>query len=432
MSAVSEVRLQKSEVSVQNAEVSGQTPSVALLTGGYDRPYVIGFTEAFSANGVTFDVIGGDELSLPELLDNPRINFLNLKRDQSRRVSLARKISRLLTYYFRLLVYAASARPKIFHILWNNRWELFDRTILVLFYKTCGRHVVMTVHNVNVRKRDGRDSWLNRLSLKAQYHLVEHLFVHSDTMKRELATDFEVIPSKISVIPFGINNTAPVSSMTSAQAKQTLGVENCKTVLFFGRIAPYKGLEYAVSAVAELLLKDKSYRLMIAGEQKWTDGYWTKIAALITRLGVSEHVLCRIEHVPDAETEIYFKASDVLVLPYSRIFHSGVLFLGYSFGLPVIAADVGSFPEEVVEGKTGLLFEPCNASDLASKIEQYFGSELYYDLLNRRDAIKGYANERYSWSKVADITTRVYSDLLRDGVVRDRVSSRDRASATNI
>ena len=58
----------------------------------------------------------------------------------------------------------------------------------------------------------------------------------------------------------------------------------------------------------------------------------------------------RIESVPDAETELYFKAADVLALPYTHVFQSGVLFLGYNFGLPVIASDVASLREDVVEG----------------------------------------------------------------------------------
>ena len=48
------------------------------------------------------------------------------------------------------------------------------------------------------------------------------------------------------------------------------------------------------------------------------------------------------------------------MLPYKEIFHSGVLFLAHSFGLPVVAADVGPFREEIVEGRTGFL---CNPSD---------------------------------------------------------------------
>jgi glycosyltransferase involved in cell wall biosynthesis len=89
-----------------------------------------------------------------------------------------------------------------------------------------------------------------------------------------------------------------------------------------------------------------------------------------------------------------------------------VLFLGYSFGLPAIAADVGSLKEEIVEGKTGLVFKPRDSFHLAKKIVAYFNSELLRNLESQRAEIKEYANERYSWSKVAAITVAVYSNLL--------------------
>jgi glycosyltransferase involved in cell wall biosynthesis len=109
---------------------------------------------------------------------------------------------------------------------------------------------------------------------------------------------------------------------------------------------------------------------------------------------------------------LYFKAADVLVLPYSHVFQSGVLFLGYSFGLPAIAADVGNLKEEIVAGETGFVFKSRDASDLADKIDNYFKSKLFQDLQSRRPRISEYANQRYSWCKVAGITTAVYSKLL--------------------
>jgi glycosyltransferase involved in cell wall biosynthesis len=91
-----------------------------------------------------------------------------------------------------------------------------------------------------------------------------------------------------------------------------------------------------------------------------------------------------------------------------------VLFLGYGFGLPAIAADVGNLKEELIEGETGFGFRPQDSSDLASKIDKYFKSELFHNLETRRLEIKAYANERYSWDKVAAITTAVYSNLISD------------------
>jgi len=128
---------------------------------------------------------------------------------------------------------------------------------------------------------------------------------------------------------------------------------------------------------------------------------------------VRDRFIEKIEYIPDEQTELYFKAADLLALPYTRIFQSGVLFLGYSFGLPVIAADVASLKEEIIEGKTGFIFKSRDSFDLAKTIRRYFESELFRNLESWRSEIKAYANERYSWNKVARVTTTVYSELLR-------------------
>jgi glycosyltransferase involved in cell wall biosynthesis len=320
---------------------------------------------------------------------------------------------RVLQYYASLLLYAAKARPKLFHILWNNKFESFDRTLLLLFYRMLGKRLAFTAHNVNAGQRDGNDSWLNRMTLRMQYGLVDHIFVHTGQMKRELISEFGVLESKISVIPFGINNTVPDSELTTAQARRKLGLgAGDKALLFFGNIAPYKGLEYLVSAFEKIAKAEASYRLIIAGRPKGCEDYWKQIQDAIARSGVRERIIQRIGYVPDNETELYFKAADVLVLPYSHIFQSGVLFLGYSFGLPVIAADVGSLKEEIIEGKTGFVCRPQDPSDLGDTIVRYFTSNLFSERESRRREIKAYANERYSWNKVATVTTRVYSKLL--------------------
>src|SRR5438552_14206802 len=180
---------------------------VGLLTGGQDRHYAFGLAMALVSGGVCLDFIGSDELDSPELHGTPKVTFLNLRGNQRRDVSLVRKVSRVLVYYFRLIRYAATARPKVFHILWNNKFEIFDRTLLMFYYKLLGKKLVFTAHNVNIRKRDCTDTWLNRFSLKVQYQLVDHIFVHTERMKQELLSDFGIQEQKVSVIPFGINNT---------------------------------------------------------------------------------------------------------------------------------------------------------------------------------------------------------------------------------
>jgi len=386
---------------------------VTLLTGGGDKPYALGMAAALTSEGILVDFMGSDDLAVPELLTNSRVNFRNLRGDQNPDAKPTRKMARVLKYYWRLIFYSAIAKPKIFHILWNNKFELIDRTLLMLYYRLLGKKIVFTAHNVNAGKRDSNDSWLNRLSLKIQYRLSDHIFVHTDGMKREMISEFRIPESKISVIPFGINNTVPNTALTALEAKQLLSLSRKdKGFLFFGNIAPYKGLEYLIAAFDELLKKDRSYRLLIAGKPKGPASYWNAIWGTIARSGIGDRVIEKIEYVPDETTELYFKAADVLVLPYTHVFQSGVLFLGYSFGLPVIVSDVGSLREEIIEGQTGLVFKAQDSSDLATKIEEYFRGELFRNLETTRFQIKEYANERYSWDKVAAISTSVYSRLL--------------------
>jgi D-inositol-3-phosphate glycosyltransferase len=181
------------------------------------------------------------------------------------------------------------------------------------------------------------DSFLNRLSLRIQYNLCHHLFVHTNAMKRELVSDFCIAESKVSVVPFGINNTVPDTTLSIAEAKRQPGISGSdRTLLYFGNIAPYKGLEYLISAFAELLNKDRSYRLIIVRKPKGSEGCWKQIYQEIARSGIRDRVIERIDYIPDEETELFFKAADVLILPYTRMFQSGVLFLGYSFGLPAL------------------------------------------------------------------------------------------------
>ena len=386
---------------------------VSLLTGAADKPYAFGLATELAAEEVVLDVIGNDELDCPEFHGSPKLNFLNLRGDQNPNVSGFRKALRVLNYYLKLIRYAAGAQPRIFHILWNNKFKHFDRTILMLYYRWLGKKVVLTVHNVNAETRDSRDSWWNRLTLRLQYQLSDHLFLHTEKMRDELIEGFGVARDRTTVIPFGINNAVPNTDLSSREARARLGIrENEKVILFFGHIAPYKGLEYLVAAFRKVALKQGEYRLVVAGRPKDCEKYWQEILDSIRDEVRDARILLRADYIPDEETEVFFKAADVMVLPYRYIYQSGVLFLGYSFGLPVLAADVGSLKEEVVEGKTGFVFAPENSEDLARVIENYFASDLYKELSSRRRGIIDYANERNSWHVVGELTRGVYSKLL--------------------
>jgi glycosyltransferase involved in cell wall biosynthesis len=401
------------------ATAGSSDPLVAVLTGGGDRPYALGLAATLIAQGVTFDFIGSDDLDAPELRTSPHVRFLNFRGDQRVDAPLAAKVFRIAIYYARLLQYAAVARPRVFHILWNNKIELLDRTLLLLYYKLLGKHLALTVHNVNAGERDGDDSRINRWTLWFQYWIADHLFVHTARMKESLCTEFGVVSGKISVIPLGINSTVPDTALSRDEARQRLGLSVTeKVVLFYGNIAAYKGLEYLVEAMALVGRCVPECRLIIAGRPKGHESYWRSTRLLIEELKLDAIVIQRIEYIPDDDTEAYFKAADVLVLPYTHVYQSGVLFLGYNFGLPVIATDVGSLRDDVIEGRTGFICRPKDPAALAASLKCFFSSVLHRDATRCRDWIRQWASERYSWSKVGHITNAAYRTVLRGSASR--------------
>jgi D-inositol-3-phosphate glycosyltransferase len=409
------------ESSIKAAEV--QKPAVprmqlgieiGLLTGCLDRPYAFGLAMGLASQGVSLDIIGSDEIDSPELHTTSNLQFLNFRGSQ-KNANFAEKLWKLLVYYASLLRYAARSKPKVLHILWNGKFEYFDRTILMLYYKAMGKKMALTAHNVNQARRDAKDSWLNRITLRIQYRLCDHIFVHTNKMKDELCQDFGVAEKAVTVIRHPVNNAFPDTELTPAEAKRSLRLrDDEKAILFFGRIRPYKGIEYLLDAFRLLLADEQAnYRLIVAGEpKKGSEDYLHEIEQTVERDFRPGQVILKIQFIPDEEMELYLKGGDVLVLPYKEIFQSGVLFLAYSFGLPVVATDVGSFREEIVEGRTGFLCQPGDPAELAKALETYFTSDLYKNLKVRRQEIKDYANANHSWQAVAELTRNAYATML--------------------
>jgi glycosyltransferase involved in cell wall biosynthesis len=385
--------------------------TVALLTGGIDPTYAFGLATALAGRGIKVEVVGGREVEAPEFHTTPGIRFVNLYPPRTDSSTRAAKIWRLITIYARLIKYAALARPGTLHILWNNRLAYFDRTLLTIYFRAMGSRVFLTAHNVNMAKRDKHDSWLNRWTLRVQYQLADRIFVHTKAMAAELRRDFR-IPEEVPVqIPFGINNAMPQTGISPAEAKRRLGfLPSERVLLVFGRIQPYKGLEYLIEAFSLLPNPEQTrYRLVIAGEpMKDFASYWTAIERSIADSPRHADILTFPKFIPAADTELYFQASDVCVLPYTDIYQSGVLSLSYSFGLPAVATDVGSFSEDIVSGETGLVCKPRDGRDLALAITKYFESSLYRNLAHNRALIRSRAMRHYSWDVVAEVTQRSY------------------------
>ena len=158
MSSVAE-KSSSVEIAIQEAAVRGSSSAieVGLLTGCQDRHYAFALAMGLVSKGM-LDVVGSDEVDSPELHTTPNLRFLNFRAASETTLMLFRRCLKLLVYYVRLLRYVLRSDTPILHILWNNELEIFDRTIMMLFYRMCGKKVAFTAHNINGAKRDRKDS----------------------------------------------------------------------------------------------------------------------------------------------------------------------------------------------------------------------------------------------------------------------------------
>jgi glycosyltransferase involved in cell wall biosynthesis len=386
---------------------------ITLITNSGEPHYQLGLASGLAQQPLMLHVVGGQSLRPTLERSGPRISLQDLGGELDPKSPKWVKLARVIRYYLRLAWYAATTDSQLFHIQWPYKFVFFDRTLLNVFFKALGKRLVFTAHNVDKEVRDGNPSWKNKVSLKFMYRITDRVIVHTARMKHELIARFGVAEAKISVIPHGINVAVPESALTRAEARAALQLkDNARVLLVFGLIDRYKGLEYLVEALARLKGGPGDIQLLIAGRIKECQDYWDEIDAQVKRAGLQNDIVAHLRRIPDECVEIYFKAADALVMPYRNIFQSGVLFLAYRFGLPVLATDVGSLREDVIEGQTGFICRPQDSEALAETIAAYFVSDLYKELETRRPIIRDYALEKYSWSKIGALTYQVYQSVL--------------------
>lgn len=186
-----------------------------------------------------------------------------------------------------------------------------------------------------------------------------------------------------------------------------------KIILFFGNIDHYKGLDILIKSLDYLpdhFLSD--FRLLIAGNSK-DEHYTEKIISDISYSAHSQRITYRICYIPDEDVEQYFAAADCIVLPYRKIYQSGVIFMAYTFGLPIIVTDIGNFKNDMIEGKTGMIIKENTPEVLSRTIADFFNTEMYRSPERTRDFIKNWANEKYGWESIGKDTRNCYEKLFQ-------------------
>jgi glycosyltransferase involved in cell wall biosynthesis len=150
-------------------------------------------------------------------------------------------------------------------------------------------------------------------------------------------------------------------------AREKLGLDaEKKTILFFGFIREYKGLDLLIQAFEHL---DDSFQLVIAGESY---GSFDIYDQLIQKNRNVSRIHSFVRYISDAEVPLFFSAADTCILPYKSATQSGITSIAFHFELPMIATDVGGLKELIKHGDTGEIIDKVSVESISKGIEQFF------------------------------------------------------------
>jgi glycosyltransferase involved in cell wall biosynthesis len=177
------------------------------------------------------------------------------------------------------------------------------------------------------------------------------------------------------------------------EARRRLKIsDNKKTLLFFGFIREYKGLDILIKAFD---LLDDSYQLIIAGE---TYGSFEKYQQLINCAKNKNQIHVFNDYIENEKVSIFFSAADVCVLPYKNATQSGIVALAYYFDLPLIVTNVGGLKESINNNGTGIIVERYDPELIAKTIKKFFVEQLSNMFVLNIKKMK----KELSWKNFAD------------------------------
>ena len=274
-----------------------------------------------------------------------------------------------------LLRRVRSFRPDVVHVQWTPRQALD-----LPWLRRLRRPLVFTAHNA--LPRASRHVAARREVLR----LADRIVVHS-RRAREQAVELGAPREHVVVIPHGVWDP-------DREPRPPTG----RTLLFFGLIRPYKGLDVLIEALRAV----PDARLVVAGDP------WEDVEPL-RRAADGLDVDWRLGFVPHDEVPRLFRDSTLVVLPYKhvrQIDSSGVLALALGHGRPLVVSDIGALGEVVSDFGAGRVVPPGDAGALALACE-----EVLSDL---EPAFRGTqaARRALSWDAAAEAHDGMYRAIV--------------------
>jgi D-inositol-3-phosphate glycosyltransferase len=263
-----------------------------------------------------------------------------------------------------------------------------------------GMRIVVTAHDVESFAGDT----VPRMAAHI-YAAADRIITHNRASLAELERAFAINDERATVIPHGNYCDAAASAPDRAEARRRLGLPpDAPIVLFFGQIKRVKGLDVLLDAMPAVIAAIPRALLVIAGKV-WQDDF-ERYRERLAQAELRGHVVTDLRYVPDDVAAEYLRAADIVVLPYRRIYQSGVLLMAMSFGRAVLVSDLPAMVEVVSDDRTGFVFKDGDASDLARQL-----CRLLRDLPTvERVAAAGneLAQSEFDWTRIGAMTRAVY------------------------
>jgi len=274
-------------------------------------------------------------------------------------------------------------KPDVIHIQEPHLWWSFFLPYLSKY------PLVFTAHDVHPHV--GSRKFDQVIGQSRIVHRSDDVIVHGESAKKELLALYSIPENRCHVIPHG-DYSFFLQYTTGATTERG-------TVLFFGRIEDYKGLDYLITAVDLVSSTYPGIKLIIAGQGDLSkyDGAIRKNAGLFEVYN---------EYISDSRVAEFFQRASLAVLPYIEGTQTGIIPIAYAFKKPVIVTDVGSIPEMVEHGKTGLVIRPRDPFALADAILQLLQNEVMRQQMGQVAYKK--MQDELSWRVIARKTVDVY------------------------
>lgn len=325
---------------------------------------------ALSKNNVKIHLIAPDGINEKILNDDIVLNKISSIGRHGYRIDLIMK-------------YVSEIKPDFIHITVIHPLIL---PILHFLKKICP--LAVTVHDV-ILHSDQNSFFLN-LTTHIISKLADLNFVHGEKLKLELLKK-GILESKILSIPHG-----DYSFFKQIQIKEIHEQKN--TILFFGRILKYKGIEYLIQAEPLIASKLPDLKIVIAG-----DGNFAPYEKMIVNKNNFEIIN---KYIPDEMVSELFQRASVVVLPYTEASQSGVVPIAYAFKKPVVVTDVGSLSECVINGITGFVIPSNNYEFLADSILKILTDHNLKETMGK--AGYTFMKSNMSWEAIAQKTVEEY------------------------